>query len=139
MKRALVDINVILDILLDRKPHVQASGRLWAAIEKGRAEGLLAAHGVTTLHYLLRRERGAAVARRAMEDILRVLKVAPVDGEVIHRALALAWTDFGDAVSAAAAEAAQCDALITGDPRGFPNSPVPVLTPEAATARLAGL
>lgn len=139
MTRVLLDINVILDILLERKPHVQASARLWAAIERGRAEGFLAAHGVTTLHYLVRRERGEGVARRAVEGILRVLKVAPVDAEVLRRALALAWTDFEDAVAAAAAEAAGCDALITRDPRGFPNSPVPVLMPEAATATLARL
>jgi predicted nucleic acid-binding protein len=135
----LLDVNVILDILLDRKPHVEASARLWAAIERGQSQGFLAAHGVTTIHYLVRRDRGAAVARRAVEAILRVLEVAPVDGEVIRRALELAWTDFEDAVTAASAEATRCDALITRDPRGFPNSPVPVLPPETAAARLAGL
>ncbi len=139
MKRVLLDVNVVLDILLDRKPHVEASARVWAAIEKGKAEGFLAAHGVTIIHYLLRRERGAAVARRILETILRVVGVAPVDGEVIRRALELSWPDFEDAVAAAAAEASHCDALITRDPKGFPQSPVPVLAPEAAAAALSGL
>jgi hypothetical protein len=40
MKKLLLDINVILDILLDRKPHVVASSQIWAAIETGRVKGL---------------------------------------------------------------------------------------------------
>jgi len=137
VKRLLLDVNVILDILLDRKPHVHASARVWTAIEKGTAEGLLAAHGLTTIHYLVQRDRGPALARRAVESILGVLNVAPVDAQVIRRALALSWADFEDAVAAAAAEAAKCDALVTRDPRGFPRSPILVLMPEAAAAWLA--
>ena len=49
MTRALFDTNVILDVLLDRKPHVEASAAAWAAVETGVSEGLLAAHAVTTI------------------------------------------------------------------------------------------
>jgi hypothetical protein len=35
-KRLLLDTNVVLDVLLDRQPHVSAS----AAVEVGKAEGL---------------------------------------------------------------------------------------------------
>jgi predicted nucleic acid-binding protein len=50
MKRVLFDTNVILDVLLDREPHVEASATAWATAETGRVEGMLAAHAVTTLH-----------------------------------------------------------------------------------------
>ena len=56
MKRVLLDVNVILDVLLDRKPHAEASAAAWAAVEIGAAKGLLAAHAVTTVYYLIRRE-----------------------------------------------------------------------------------
>jgi hypothetical protein len=52
MRRVLFDINVILDVLLDRKPYADASAAAWAAIEIGIADGLLAAHAVTTIDYL---------------------------------------------------------------------------------------
>jgi predicted nucleic acid-binding protein len=132
--RFLLDINVILDILLDRKPHVAASALVWTAIESGKVNGSLPAHAVTTIHYLVRRERGAATARRTVDAILRVLDVAKVDAEVIRRALELGWGDFEDAVTAAAAEAAHCQAVVTRDPKGFPGSPVRVVTPEAAAS-----
>src|SRR6202034_1851342 len=41
MTKVLVDINVVLDVLLDRRPHATASVAVWAAIEAGRAQGLL--------------------------------------------------------------------------------------------------
>lgn len=51
-RRVLIDLDVVLDVLLDRAPHAEASAALWAAVEAGEADGLLAAHCVTTLHYL---------------------------------------------------------------------------------------
>ncbi len=137
MSKILVDINVVLDVLLDRKPHAGPSAALWAAIETGRAEGVLAAHAVTTIHYLVRKERGASKARRTVVTLLRVFGIAAVDEDVVRQALQFSWPDFEDSVTASAAQAAGCDAIVTRDPRGFPNSPVQVLTPEAAVALFA--
>jgi predicted nucleic acid-binding protein len=136
VKKLLLDINVVLDILLDRQPHAGVSGAVWAKIEKGEASGFLPAHGATTIHYLIERDRGAKVARQALQGIVQVLEIAPVDGAVVSNALALSWPDFEDAVCAAAAQAKDCDAIVSRDPAGFPDSPVPVLDPETALAWL---
>ncbi len=130
--RVLVDVNVILDVLLDRQPHSAASVAVWAAIETGRAEGLLAAHALTTIHYLIRKEQGSAKAKRTISAILRVFEVAMVDASVIQAALGLSSPDFEDAVTASAAKFAGCDVIVVRDPKGFRESPVRVLTPEAA-------
>jgi predicted nucleic acid-binding protein len=130
--KILLDINVILDIFLDRAPHAAASSAVWAAIEKGHVAGVLAAHAVTTIHYILKGQVGGAVARNTVESILRVLDVAAVDTQVICRALQFGWVDFEDAVTAAAAESADCEAIVSRDPKGFPRSPIRVLSPEAA-------
>jgi len=136
--KVLLDTNVVLDVLLERKPHTAASAAVWAAVETGKVDGLLAAHAVTTVHYLVSRERGRAVGERTLNAILRVLGVAPVDSKVLQNAIALAWPDFEDAVTAAAAAQAGCDLIVTRDPRGFPHSPVTALPPEAAVAFLRG-
>jgi hypothetical protein len=67
---------------------------------------------------------------------LLVPDIAPVDGAILRRALALSWNDFEDAVCAAAAEGVGCDAIISRDPKGFSKSPVRVLEPRAALALL---
>ena len=132
MTRILFDVNVVLDVLLDRKQHVEASAAAWAAVETGMAEGLLAAHAVTTIHYLVRKAAGTAKARGILSAILRVFGVAAVNGAVLQEALQLSCPDFEDAVTAAAARLASCDSVVTRDPKGFRGSPVRPLTPEAA-------
>jgi predicted nucleic acid-binding protein len=136
MKRILFDTNVVLDVLLDRQPHVEASAAAWAAVETGAVEGMLAAHAVTTIHYLVRKERGAAKAGRIVSAILRVFRVAAVDGAVVQEALQLPFADFEDAVTAAAARLAGCECIVTRDPKGFRGSPVRSFTPEGVTPLL---
>ncbi len=132
MKRVLVDINVVLDVLLDRKSDGFGSMRVWRAIETGKVEGLLAAHAVTTVHYFLRKELGSVEAKRTIAALLRVFGVAAVDGSVIQDALRLSWPDFEDSVTASAARLAGCHFIVTRDPKGFRHSPIRVLAPEAA-------
>jgi predicted nucleic acid-binding protein len=136
MKRVLFDLNIILDVLLDRKPHADGSAAAWATAEKGISEGLLAAHAVTTIYYLAQKELGAIKAKRTVSALLRVFGVAAVDGAVIQEALRLSSPDFEVAVTAAAARLANCDYIVTRDVKGFRRSPVQALTPEAITPLL---
>jgi predicted nucleic acid-binding protein len=136
VKRLLLDVNVVLDVLLDRKPFADASAAVWAAVEQGDAEGFLSAHAVTTLHYLNAKDVGARMARETTEALLSVFEVAAVDGTVLHAALALRWADFEDAVTAAAARRAKCDVVVTRNARHFKRSPVRALTPSETMAWL---
>ena len=115
MKRILFDTNIVLDVLLDRKPHVDASAALWAAVETGDAEGMLAAHAVTTIHYLVRKEMGIVKSKRIITSIMSIFRIAAVDGAVIQEALLLPFSDFEDAVTASAARLAGCDCIATRD------------------------
>lgn len=136
MKRVLLDINVVLDVLLDRKRHADSSAAVWAAVERGQVDGCLSAHAVTTLHYLNARQVGPKVARETTEALLSVFEVAAVDGPVLQVAVALGWADFEDAVTAAAARRARCHAVVTRNARDFKRSPVRALTPTEAVAWL---
>jgi predicted nucleic acid-binding protein len=132
MIRILVDTNVVLDVLLDRHPHAAPSAAIWTVIEKGQCEGMLAAHAITTIHYLIQKELGAPRAKRLISDMMRVFRVAAVDGAVIEDALRLSVPDFENAVTAAAARSSECDYVVTRDPKGFRGAPVRNLAPEAA-------
>ena len=138
MTRMLLDVNLILDVLLDRRPYAEAASLVWEGVETGRAEGFLSAHAVTTIHYLNARAVKAAMARDTTTALLSVFGIAPVDESVLAEASALGWPDFEDAVTAAAARAVGCDALVTRNSQDFKRSPVRVITPEQAAAWLSG-
>ncbi len=131
MRHALVDTNVVMDVLLDRRPHAAGSAAVWEAVETGVFKGFLAAHAITTIHYLVRKDVGIAKAKGTISAMLRVFEVATVDGAVLEEALRLPMSDFEDAVTAAAAQVAGCDFIVTRNPKGFRGSAIRTLTPEA--------
>ena len=88
MKRFLLDVNVVRDVLVERSPHHEPAAALWAALESGRGRGVLPAHAITTVHYLVQRAPGRRMARLAVEALLTVYDVAPVDGGLLRAALA---------------------------------------------------
>ncbi len=132
MIRLLIDVNVVVDVMFVRTPHLDASRKIWRLIENGKIEAYLAAHAVTTLHYLIRQQAGALAAKRALADILPLFQVAAVDRGVLTEALLLDWPDFEDAVTAVAAGRSGCAAVVARDSRGFRHAEIPVLSPEAA-------
>jgi predicted nucleic acid-binding protein len=136
--RLFFDLNVILDVLARREPWLQDSAAALSFVAEGKAEGLIAAHTVTTLDYLLRKHVGAERAAGALVDLLGLVRAVGVDHELLHKALALGWTDFEDAVQAVCALDARADYLITRDRRPFAALTIPVVSPSELLGILAG-
>jgi len=80
--------------------------------------------------YLLEKARDAPFTRSGVERLISVLAVAPIDDRVVRRALVHGRADFEGAVCAT--EASGCEAIVTRDPDGFPDSPIPVVDPAGA-------
>jgi predicted nucleic acid-binding protein len=136
MTRVLVDVNVLLDVLADREPFAADSQAVLARIEAGELEGLVAAHTMTTLHYLLSKHLGKARSRKVLLDLLQILRVVAVDEDRLRHALGLDWADFEDAVQAACAEKAEAQYMVTRDKRGFVKSAVKPISPAELLALL---
>lgn len=127
--KLFLDVNVVLDVLARREPWFADSAGVLAYIERGSASGHIAAHTVTTLHYLLARHIGQQKAAAALIDLTTLLHVEPVDQTTLQQALALGWRDFEDAVQAVVAMQCHADHLVTRNPRDFRQGAIPVLSP----------
>ena len=60
--RVLFDTNVILDVLLEREPHIDVASKLVALVDNGRIEGSVCATTVTTLYYIGAKDLGRKAA-----------------------------------------------------------------------------
>lgn len=127
--KLFLDTNVLLDVLAARKPWVEEAAAVLSLLEAGHARGFVAAHTITTLHYLLSKHLGRERAASALVDLLDLVEVAAVDDEAIRRALALGWTDFEDAVQAVCALRVEADYFVTRDPQDFSALSIPVGLP----------
>lgn len=135
--KVLFDTDVLLDVLLDREPFAEASAQLLSLVELARIAGGVASTSVTTIYYLMRKSLGAARTRRAVEDLLSLLEVAPVNRIVLTQAVASKIADFEDAVIAHAAHESQSDVIATRNVKDFKHSPVPAQRPDDILAAIA--
>lgn len=127
--RVLVDTNVVLDVLLDRKTFSGPAARIFALVEESRIEGFLCATTVTTVDYLLARTLPADEARRALQRLLDLFEIAPVNRPVLEQALRSGISDFEDAVLEQAAHLVGAEAITTRNVRDFKRSVITVLDP----------
>lgn len=131
MRRVLYDTNILLDVILRREPHLGASAAALEHAAVGTVEGYVAGHAVTTIAYLVQREKGAAETRRTLAHLLSKLRVAPVTDSSVRLALNMPLGDLEDAVCATSAQEAGCDLIVTRNPQHFRKSQPPALLPEA--------
>lgn len=134
--RLLLDINVVLDVALNRAPFVQDSALLLNAVDQGRAEGFVAAHTITTAFYVTAKLQGVQVAMGAISQLLGIVDVVPADRGDLLRAISLGWRDFEDAVQAVSAENIAADAIVTRDPKDFQGATITVRSPAEVLALL---
>jgi len=135
--RALIDLNIILDVVQHRVPHYQTSAAIVDAVVRDEVIGMLAAHSITTLFYLISLHQNHQIATTLLNQLLNAFSIAAVDEQVIRDALALNWKDFEDAVQMAAAVNAGAGYLVTRNPKDFEIELIPVLQPGALLSLLA--
>lgn len=140
LPRVLFDTNVLLDVVLAREPWALDAVVLLDSVVAGHVAGFVAAHAVTTIHYVVQHDvnkqgrDGRAAARTAVADLLSILQVAPLDGSDFHRAMAMGLGDFEDAVQVAACLRVGAHFFVTRNPKHFRGAPV---TPRSAGEVLA--
>lgn len=134
--KLLLDINIVLDVVLERRPWVEDATALLDAIAKGRAAGYVASHTIPTVYYVVAHERDRAAATTATSDLLRLLSVVPLDNGAFQRALASNLKDFEDGVQAAACLEVAADCLVSRNPSDYRAAPVTVRSAGEALALL---
>jgi predicted nucleic acid-binding protein len=125
----LIDINILLDVLQKREPFYETSAHLLASVETGRVKGLVAAHTITTLFYLIKKDRSSAEARAIITNLLQFIQIAPIDQSTIMQALNLDYHDYEDALQMISAVQCKVDCLITRNIKDYQPALLPVLQP----------
>ncbi len=126
---ALVDTNVILDVVLNRRPYVSDSAAVLAAVEVSQCRGLLCATTFTTIHYILRKHLGGKETLERISGLLSFFEVAPVNRPVVDSALTLGFRDYEDAILHESAKAAGADCIVTRNTGDFKRSELLIYAP----------
>ena len=128
--KLLLDTNVLIDLVLNRKPYVEDTRKLMVAGFYHDAELWASAKSFTDVFYVARKVApNVSVAYDAIQAIARELSICSIDATDVGNALSLRWPDFEDCVVYQAARKLKADYLITRNGKDFAGSSVPTMTP----------
>jgi len=134
---ALIDTNVIVDVLTRRDPFFADSSLVLDRAERGEFVAWVCATTVTTIFYLVQRHLGFEVTVERIKDLTSICSVAPVNRSVIDSALHNRFADFEDGVLHHSAVLAGAECIVTRNEADFRESSLVVYTPTQFLAALA--
>ena len=134
--KVLVDTNVILDLVLDRRPFSKSAGDIWNLSAEGALDACVAVSTVRDAHYVVSKETSGATAREFVKNLITSFKVIGVEAVCAQEAICSTIPDFEDALLHAAAIRSGCDTIVTRNKRDFKNASMTVLSPEEFLKRV---
>lgn len=134
--KLLIDANILLDVLQNREPHVQASSVIWKLCETEKAKGYVSALTFANLVYIMRKELDPKKIEETLDALSLIFEFANFNVSDLTHAAGLEWDDFEDAVQSVTAERVHADYIITRNVRDFAKSKVVAFTPSELIARI---
>jgi predicted nucleic acid-binding protein len=126
----LIDTNIILDFLLERKPFNEDSEKILKSVFNHSIKGYISATTVTDIYYIMRKERDLTTAKDFIKNLVSFINVANVNGKIILSSLKSDIKDFEDAVQECSAIFNDIDIIITRNEKDFISSKVKVHNPK---------
>ncbi|WP_234573069.1 type II toxin-antitoxin system VapC family toxin [Rhodohalobacter sp. 614A] len=117
--RVLADVNVCLDVLMDRKPFVEYSGRIFEEAEKGKIILMISGLSFDTLFYVMRPSMGAKKTTELLRLLCSHIEIGTIDDKVVRQAIEAGWRDLEDALQYYCALENDCDYLVTRNQGDF--------------------
>ena len=127
--KALIDGNILLDVLQNRSPHVEASAQIWKLCETDQIEGFVSALTFADLVYIMRKELTPDSIHEVLKKLAIIFRFTDLSVSDMTEAAAMQWKDYEDAIQSATAKRIHADWIITRNTRDFLKSAVPALTP----------
>jgi predicted nucleic acid-binding protein len=125
----LADVNVLVDLALDRHPWSADATRLFdEAVARG-VPVFVSAITVPTLFYLTRRAADIASAFNVVDRVLRTTEVVDVGAGILAAARAMPGSDFEENFKIASAVSANVELIVTRDLVDFAHSPIRAVSP----------
>lgn len=131
MKHFFVDTNIILDLLLDRKPHSKSASVLFDLAVKGKVTLHMSAISMNTLYYILQKLKSHTEAVRILKKLQTFITVLDTTSSDVQDALDSNNKDFEDALQISTSHRhAKINAIITRNTKDFKKSQLPIWTAE---------
>lgn len=134
--KALIDGNIILDVLQRREPHIEASSKIWKLCETDQVEGFISALTFADLVYVMRKELTPDRIQEVLKKMALIFRFTDLSVADLTEAAEMKWNDYEDAIQSATAKRVHADCIITRNIRDYLQSTVPAYTPAEFLQRI---
>ena len=126
----LLDTNIILDYIAERPFSKSETKLIFEMIFSRKINGIIAAHSITNLWYILRKTCTAPERREIINTLLECFEIAEINKTIIQNAINRNnFSDFEDCLQDECAKTYKADYIITRDKDDFTTSLIPTLFP----------
>jgi predicted nucleic acid-binding protein len=137
MKNILLDTDVVLDFLLDRKPFSDDTLHILLKCEKKEMNAFVTPVIVANTYYLLRQKASHSYVIEQLKILLKIISVLSMDQKQVLSALDSKFTDFEDALQYfSALQNTKIEAILTRNGKDFKHAELPVFTSKEFLATL---
>jgi predicted nucleic acid-binding protein len=128
--KILLDTNIALDAIAERKPFSEAACKIINLILDNKLEGYLTANSIADIYYIARKHLANAVLRDTLRYLFRVFSIIDVLGKDCQKALDFQINDYEDALLVICGGKIAVDYIITRDEEFLRQAiSVPVISP----------
>ncbi len=118
--KVMIDTNIILDYLLNRKPFADTADKIVKACQQGKIDGCIAAHTIPNIFYILRKAYSLEERRIILKDICRIFDIESIDRSIINTALENGqFRDFEECLQMECAREGKAAYIVTRNIKDF--------------------
>ncbi|MDN3641794.1 PIN domain-containing protein [Lutimonas halocynthiae] len=128
MDALLVDTNIVLDLLAERKEFLIEAQELFTLSDKKEVKLYVSSLTFANTFYILSQNLKLSDARKILRKFKVLVEVLPMDDKIIDLSLESDFKDFEDAIQYHTAIENDIKIIITRNLKDFKTSKIPVLT-----------
>ena len=129
--KVLIDTNVILDFLQKRSTSSASVDMIFELLQTKKVKGIIAAHTVTNLWYILRKFCTEDFRRTIIKTLFDCFEVSSLNKQKLLSAIDRTdFSDFEDSLQDECAQEFDADFIVTRNVKDFAHSNVKALSPE---------
>lgn len=133
MKHFLIDTNIVIDLLIDRRPFSLLAAKLFNYSEKGKIKLYITAVSYNNTYYVVKKLTSHKETIKILKNLESLAETIDTSRIAVKQALDSEFKDFEDAIQYFSAKSnKKIDAIITRNVADFKLSKLPILTPEEA-------
>lgn len=127
----LVDTNILMDVIANREPYAEYGKQILEKCAKREVTGIIAAHSIPNLFYILRKNFSQEERRALLKDLCSIFRISDLNEKKIMAALDnVRFSDFEDCLQEECAVEEIADYIVTRNPGDFTESRVKVIQPD---------